>query len=151
MVEQLFTVTGEDKGTGRDKEAKVRTAKSETAPKTLVKTILKATAAIRCQTGGNAYHRGLLIQPPVFVPDRQPTYANRIRSPQVEEASQLRYVTGNDEERSPPTPRGLRPDAAHCSSRYLWSGWLCPRKPKRLLPIVRREDRSPIDCVRSRF
>jgi hypothetical protein len=76
MVEQLFTATGEVKDTGRDKEEKVRTAKSETEPKTLVKAILKATAAIRCHTGGNSYHRGLLIQPPVFVPDRQPKYAH---------------------------------------------------------------------------
>ena len=32
MVEQLFTATGEDKDTGRDKEEKVRTAKRETEP-----------------------------------------------------------------------------------------------------------------------
>ena len=76
MVEQLFTHRGETDA-GRDKEEKVRPAKSETDPKTLGKAIVKATAAFRCQTGGNAYHRDLLIQPPVFVPDRQPTYANR--------------------------------------------------------------------------
>ena len=53
----------------------MRPAKSETAPQTRVKAIVKATAALRCQTGGNAYHRGLLIQLPVFVPDRQPKVA----------------------------------------------------------------------------
>ena len=76
MVEQLFTAAGEEKDTGRDKKETLRTAKRETKPKTLVKAILKATAAIRCQTGGNSYHRGLLIQPHGFVPDRQPKYAH---------------------------------------------------------------------------
>jgi hypothetical protein len=75
MVEQLFTATGEEKDPGRDQEEKVRTAKSETAPQTLGKAIVKATA-LRCQTGGNAYRRGRLIQPAVCVPDRQPTYAS---------------------------------------------------------------------------
>jgi hypothetical protein len=48
MVEQLFTATGEDKDTERDKEEKGRTAKSEPAPQTLGKAIVKATAALRC-------------------------------------------------------------------------------------------------------
>lgn len=76
MVEQLFTAPGEETDTGRNKEEKGRPAKSETAPQTLGKAIVKATAALRCQTGGNAYHRDLLTQPPVFVPDHQPTYAH---------------------------------------------------------------------------
>ena len=75
MVEQLFTHRGETDA-GRDKEEKVRPAKSETDPKTLGKAIVKATAALRCQTDDNSYHRGRLIQPPVCVPDRQPPYAH---------------------------------------------------------------------------
>ena len=47
----MFTAPGEETDTGWDKEEKVRTAKSETDPKTLVKAIMKAAAAIRFQIG----------------------------------------------------------------------------------------------------
>jgi hypothetical protein len=55
MVEQLFTHRGET-DTGRDQEEQGHLAKSETTPHTLGKAIVKATATLCCQTGGNSYH-----------------------------------------------------------------------------------------------